>query len=131
MQPARRRRITDGFANGHGERDDVVLYMGFDFIDARGVDLGARSQGHGRFFRHKARFGQRIGRGKLDLKPLGVLVDVAPDAAHFRAGVSSDQAGPLLEIGETAHFQSFIIPQETRFRPAPPVITYPSLARLG
>src|SRR5580698_4026148 len=88
MQPARGQRITNRFADGHRESDDIVLHARFDVVDAGGVSLGIGPQLCGDVFRHDSGFGKRFGRGELNLEPLGVFVRVAPDAAHFRPGVT-------------------------------------------
>ena len=91
VQPARRGRIADRFADVHGERDHVVLHARFDFVDARDIDFRVRANRRGRFFRHFAGFRQRFRGGQLHFQPLGVFVGVAPDAAHFFAGVAWNQ----------------------------------------
>src|SRR5439155_12806689 len=95
MQPARSSRIADGFANVHGERDDVVFYAGFQIVDARGVDFGASANRGGGFLGNFARFGQGFRGGQLDFEPFRVFIGVAPDAAHFFARIAWNQANPL------------------------------------
>ena len=102
MQPARGFGIGDRFLHGDGERDHVVTNFGFDFVDARDVHARAFAQLRGGFARNDAGFGERFGGGELDFQPLLESVFLAPDAAHFRAGVSCDQARLLrhLHTGE-------------------------------
>ena len=50
MQPARRGGIADGFADSHGERDDIVLHAAFNLMDLHHIDFGARAnRGRGVF----------------------------------------------------------------------------------
>src|SRR5579863_9883576 len=68
-----------------------MLYARFDIVNAAGVGLGVGPQLCGNIARHDSGFGERFGRGELDLEPLGVFVRVTPDAAHLRPGVTWDQ----------------------------------------
>ena len=95
MQPACGCGISDGFAHVHGECDDVVFYARFQFVDARGVDFGAGANCGSGLLRNFARFRERFRGSQLDFEPLGVFVSVAPDAAHFFAGIAWNQANPL------------------------------------
>ena len=98
VQPARRFGIADRFLHGDGEGDHVMADFGFDFVDARDVNAGAFAQFRGGFARHDACFGERFRGGQLDVQPLLELVFFAPDAAHFRARVSCDQAWLLRHL---------------------------------
>src|SRR5258708_6029766 len=91
MQPARRIGVGDRFADVHGERDDVVFYAGFDFIDAGGIDFRAGTTRGGGVFGHLAGFRERFRGGQLHFQPFGVFAGIAPDAAHFFAGVAWNQ----------------------------------------
>ena len=91
MQPARRIGIANRFAHGHGERDDVVLDLGFQLVNARNVHARPLAQFRRRLARHRTGFRQRIGGCQLNFQPLLEAVLVAPDAAHFCACVSRNQ----------------------------------------
>src|ERR1043166_9091400 len=95
VQPACGDGIADGFADVHGERDDVVLDLDFQFIDASSVTFRLGANHGGGFGGNLAGFGERFSGGQLDFEPLGVFVGVAPDAAHLFAGVAWNQANPL------------------------------------
>jgi len=88
VEPAGGLGITDGFADGHGEGDDVVLDAGFELVDALGVDFGFRAKHGGGVFGDEAGFGESVGGGEFDVEPALVFVGVAPDAAHIFAGVA-------------------------------------------
>jgi len=90
VQPARGVGIGDGFADGHGKGDDVMLDAGFDFVDAGDVDAGAFADARGGVARDLAGFGEGVGGGELDVEPFLETVGVAPDAAHLFAGVAGD-----------------------------------------
>src|SRR5436305_1454747 len=63
MQPARGIGVGNGFADVHGEGDDVVLDARFDFEDARGVHFGAGTNGYRGGFGNEAGFCERFGSG--------------------------------------------------------------------
>ncbi len=91
VQPARGAGIADGFSDGHRERDDVVLDLGFQFRDAThhaGVDSRILVDRCGRGCRHDAALGKRLRRGQLHLEPAPELALVAPHAAHLFARIS-------------------------------------------
>ncbi len=69
VQPACRLGIADGFAHGHRKRDDVVLHLGFQFIDARNINLGALPDRRRRFLWHLPGLGERIRCGDLNFQP--------------------------------------------------------------
>ena len=126
VQPARRGGIADRFADVHGERDHVVLHARFDFVDARDVDFGLSSRKVcSGVLRHEAGFGERFRRGQLDLEPLGVFVGVAPDAAHFLAGITWNQFN-LLRMFVLAAASRSIFPSIIPY----PVITHANADRL-
>src|SRR5271156_3024408 len=91
MQPARGLGIGDRFLHGDGEGDYVVANFGFNFVDARHVDAGALAQYRSGFARHHAGFGESFAGSQLDFQPLLKAIFFAPDAAHFRAGVTCYQ----------------------------------------
>ena len=91
VQPARRSGIADRFTNVHGERDDVVLHAGFEFVNARDIDFGALADRRGGLFRHESSLGKRLGGRQLDIEPFLEAVRVAPDVTHLFAGVAWDQ----------------------------------------
>ena len=93
VEPAGGIGVADGFADGHGEGDNVVLHAGFDFVDAVGVHLGARVENCGGILGHEASFGKGVGGGQFNVKPLLVAIGVAPDEAHLFAGVAWNQVG--------------------------------------
>ena len=65
-----------------------MLHFGFDLVDARDVDFGARAQRRGRVLGHLAGFGQRFRGGEFDVEPFLEAIGVAPDAAHFFARIA-------------------------------------------
>jgi hypothetical protein len=125
VQPTRHGRITDRFADGHGERDHVVLHTRFDFVDTRGVGFGLSAQGLSGVLRDEPGFGERFSRGQLDLQPLGVFVGVGPDAAHIRAGITGNQFN-LLRMFVLAAASRSIFPSIIPY----PVITHANADRL-
>ena len=88
VEPARGVGIANGFADGHGEGDDVVFDLGFELVDTGDVNFGAGAKQRGGFPRDLASFGEGISSGKFDVEPFLVAVSVAPDAAHFFTGVA-------------------------------------------
>ena len=101
MQPAGGRRIADGLADSHREGDDVVLHFGFQFVDSRDVNLGARAQGGCGRLGDLPRFRERVGCGKFHVEPFLVAIGVAPNAAHLFPSVAWDHFGvskPLVMI---------------------------------
>ena len=93
MQPARRVGLAgrgQAFGNRGGERDDVVLDLALDFMDALQIEAGMFAKQARRLWRHVVRFGQRFGGGQLHFQPLAIFVLLAPDARHLRAGVACD-----------------------------------------
>jgi len=68
-----------------------VANFGFDFVDARDIYASALAQFRGGLARHHACFSEGFARGQLDFQPLLKAILFAPDAAHFRAGVTCDQ----------------------------------------
>ena len=91
VQPARRVGIANRFADGHRERDHVVLHLGFELRDAlhhAGIDARLLANLCGRRGRHHAAFGQRVRRGKFHLEPALEFAFLAPDTAHLFARIS-------------------------------------------
>src|SRR5438552_6672826 len=115
MQPARRGGIADGFADSHGERDDIVLHAAFNLMDLRHIDFGARADRGRGVFRDQSSFRESFRRGKLDFQPLGELVRVAPNLAHLLARVAWNQF-PLLSGEKTIRrmFPNSMIPHLER-----------------
>jgi len=74
---------------GH-ERDDVVLHLALDLLDAGHVEARPRADGLHRFARHDPPLGQHLARGQLDAQPGRELVLLGPEAGHFGAGVSGN-----------------------------------------
>src|SRR5260370_33994051 len=99
VQPSRSGRISDGFANRHGEGDDVVFYTGLDLMDLRHVDFGASANRSCGILGNLASFSESLSGGPLDFQPLCELVRGPPNAGPFLARVAWDQL-PLLELKE-------------------------------
>src|SRR2546422_6521255 len=72
--------------------DDVMLHALLDFENPVDVEPAPPADRAGRAFRDQA--GVRLGfrRRDFDLKPPLEFVLVAPDSAHFRAGVTRDHS---------------------------------------
>ena len=96
MQPTGGSGVANRFARGHSEGDDIMLHARFEFVDARDVHLGARSNRCRGFLRHLTRLRESFGSGDFDLKPFRKAVGVAPDVAHLWARVAWNQF-PLLK----------------------------------
>src|SRR5579863_6423307 len=80
----------EGFGDGGGEGDNVVLHFGLDLADAVNRESGA-GDGCGSVGGDDAVFGEdSAGRG-FDLEPAAVFALLGPDEAHGRAGVAIDQ----------------------------------------
>ncbi len=98
MKPAGRFGVSGrghAFGDGGGESDDVVFHVAFDLQEAIDGHGCVAPQQFGGFTRDLAGFGQRLGRGELDLEPLLVPVLVAPHSAHLRAGITGDHCSVL------------------------------------
>src|SRR5260370_29939719 len=87
-------------------------HAGFDRRDLRRIDFGASPGRGGGILGDLACFGKRLGGGKLHFEPLGELVRVAPNVAHFLARVAWNQF-PLLssEKKNPKTFPLSMIPQ--------------------
>ncbi len=105
-----------GFGDGGGEGDDVVLDFALDFGDAGDVEAGVGAEQAGGLGGDHAEFGQRFGSGQLDFEPLLEFVLVAPDAAHFGAGVSGNHNLSVLFRGGAVLSWGSIFNAETRRR---------------
>jgi len=103
MEPARGGRVADGFADGHGEGDDVVFDLGFDFENAVDVDFGAGTKNRGSFGGNLAGFGQCVGGSKFNIEPALEAIGVAPDAAHFFTGIAWNHVALPLRYGPLSH----------------------------
>ena len=88
--------------HGGGEGDHVVLDLALDLLDAGDVETGVRAQQARGFGGHHAKLGQGFGGRQLHFQPLLELVLVAPDAAHFGAGVSGIMIGSRCQVSGTA-----------------------------
>lgn len=97
VQPARGFGIGDGFADGNGERDDIVADFGFDFEDVGNVDAGAFAEAGGGFAGNGAGFGEDVSGGELDIEPFLEFVFVAPELAHLGARVARNHEALRLE----------------------------------
>src|SRR5260370_21530992 len=60
-------------------------------MDLRHIDFCARANRGSGILGNLARFGKSLSRGKLNFEPLGELVRVTPNMAHFLARVSWNQ----------------------------------------
>ena len=89
MQPARLRPHFLG--DGCGEGDDIVPYLGFDLVNALNAEVCFFANSASGLRRHEAGFGKSFGGRDFHRQPHTKLVFVAPDAPHFRAGISRDQ----------------------------------------
>ena len=96
VEPAGGGGIADGFADSHGESDDVMLHARFEFVDTRDVNFGVGANFGGGFFGDFASFRERFRGGQLNFEPLGEFVGVAPDGAHLFAGVAWNQLWLLI-----------------------------------
>ena len=77
------------------KRDDIVLDLALDRIDAIDVEGGIPALGPDRLrglLRHHAEFRQRIGCMGLDLEPDAEPRLRVPDRGHLGAGVTGDHA---------------------------------------
>src|SRR5205807_2560558 len=74
---------------------DVVLHASFELMDLRYVHFGASANGGSGLLRDLARFGKRFGGSQLDFEPLGKLVGIAPNVAHFLSRVAWNQLSLL------------------------------------
>ena len=81
------------FGHCGGEGDDIVADLGLDLLDALNTKIGALADCAGRLFGHHAGLGQSLGGGYFDGQPGAEAILVAPDAAHFRAGITRNQGG--------------------------------------
>lgn len=92
MEPARGSWIADGFADVHGERNDVVLHARFEFVNARDIHFAASTNRRRRIFGHEASFGKRLRGSQLDIEPLLEAIRIAPNLAHLFTRVTWDQS---------------------------------------
>ncbi len=109
MQPSRRSGIADRFADGHDESDNVVLHAGFNLMDLRHIDFGARTNRDRGIFGNQSSLRESFGGRQLDFQPLGELVRVAPNVAHLLACVAWNQF-PLLSGEKMRMFPNSMIP---------------------
>ncbi len=91
MKPACMRANNLGHRRGEGNH--IVAYLGLDLPDALHGEIGALANRVRRLFRHHTRLSQSFGSGDFHGQPGTKAVFVAPDAAHFRAGIARDQGG--------------------------------------
>jgi len=67
------------------------FYAGFDLMDVRHVDLGARANRGCGILGNLAGFGKSLSGCQLNLQPLRKLVRVTPDVTHFLTRVTWNQ----------------------------------------
>ena len=79
---------TNFFRNRGGEGYYVMLHLGLHFLDAFQIEVAAFGNGLGGSLRHNPSLGQGETGGNLHLQPAPVFISIAPDAAHFRAGIT-------------------------------------------
>ena len=75
------------------ERDDVVLRLPFDLVDACDVEIGiaaALPDRAGRLARHDPEFGERAGGMRLDLEPDPETRLRRPEGGHLGTAVAGD-----------------------------------------
>ena len=82
---------ADFLGDGSGESNHVVLYFGFDCLDAIQVEIAFFADSHGRRLRHQAYLGERFGGGDFDFEPGTELVLVTPDMSHLGTRITCDQ----------------------------------------
>src|SRR5215472_5468662 len=88
---------SDDLGEAREERDDVVLDLALDRIDARDVELGVLSLVPDRLgggLGNDAELGHGVGRMRLDLEPDAVARLRVPDRGHFRPSVARDHGRP-------------------------------------
>ncbi len=79
------------------ERDDVVLDLALDLLDARDVELGILAFGPdllGCGLGNDPKFGHGVGRMRLDLEPDAIARLRIPDRGHLRPSVARDHGRP-------------------------------------
>jgi hypothetical protein len=84
---------TDDFGEVREERDDVVLGLALDRIDACDVESGVPRllpDREGGFLGDDAKLGHRIGGVRLDLEPDAKAGLGVPDGNHLGAGITRD-----------------------------------------
>src|SRR6185437_1216175 len=92
MEPARFRSNVLG--DGGGEGNHVVPDFRFDRVNAGHVNFAALADSFGGGGGNDAVLGERFAGGGFHFEPHLIFVFVAPDAAHFGAGITCDQANP-------------------------------------
>ena len=75
------------------ERDDVVLDLALDGVDAVDVEAAALADRLRRLLRNDAELGHGLGRKRFDLQPDAESRLRRPDGGHFRAGIAWDHGG--------------------------------------
>ena len=87
-----RRILSNDFREMGEECDDVVFGLGFDLVDAVGVefDVFGGPNGGGVFARYHPQFSLGVAGVGLDLKPYSEPGFSGPDCHHFRARIARD-----------------------------------------
>src|SRR5262249_51416890 len=85
MEPSSLR--TNLFAYSGGKGDHVMLYFAFDFVDSLDLKVAQFGNCFGSLLGNNAGFRQSQAGCDFHLKPAAKLIFIAPDSAHFRAGI--------------------------------------------
>src|SRR3989441_7298039 len=93
VEPARLR--AHNLSDSRSEGDYIMAHFGFDLIDPLEPEVRPLANSFGSLFRHHASFGQSVRGGDLNRQPGAKAVLIAPNAAHFRAGVAWNQVRSL------------------------------------
>src|SRR5437868_10447786 len=89
MQPAR--FSADFFPNRGGERDYVMLHLGFNRLDPRQVEVGALPNSFSGRVGYQTSLGQALGGRNFHLQPCAKAIVLAPNAPHFGSRVPGNQ----------------------------------------
>ncbi len=85
--------VADDFRQMGQERDDIVLRLALDGVDALHVEgrrVAPLPDRRRRFLRNHAQFGERVAGMGLDLEPDAELGFLRPDGRHVGAGIAGD-----------------------------------------
>src|SRR5436309_14009885 len=93
MEPARFR--AHDLSDSRRKSDNIMAHFGFDLIDPLQPEVRPLADSFGSLFRDPASFGQGFSGGDLNRQPGAKAVLIAPNAAHFRAGVAWNQVRSL------------------------------------
>ena len=82
------RFVADMLRHRRQERDDVMLHLALDRIDALHIEAAPRPHGDGYVFRDHPQLGHRLGRQRLDLEPDRIALLRLPDRNHLGTGIT-------------------------------------------